>query len=193
MKKKNLVNRCKQGASTTVGTSAILAITAYRVCHEKNFYPSFNSVGKLSLITGVISGIVWSCMPRAKESPSETLENAKQHLYPALKVGVERVLHNEEKIATQGKYPSYERSPERRRGAWFMDEDREERRYGRRPFYPSKRHRYPGYMSDRSRFSGIEDDDSLDELISDEEFEEILFEDKLSDPFYEGSSSPFGD
>lgn len=95
MTKTELTNRAKQGATAAVGTFAIMALSSYKAVHSSGRVPEFSVIAKFSLITALILGTTWACMPAAKEGPEETYEKLKSALYPIIALAVKRTLEED--------------------------------------------------------------------------------------------------
>ncbi len=171
----------KQGGAAAAATFAMTAVTAFRLGHEKGLILSPGSVVKFSTIVAGLAGVAWSAMPKAKEPPGQTIEEAKEQLYPAVKVAVNRLIKNEELF--QDSIES--ESDPQGRSTYTSDSERQRsiaranRRYGR--------------MTSNTGFDDDFDMDSPseDDFVTDEEFEDILMEEMLTDPFYDGPGSVF--
>lgn len=180
-------NRIKQGIAAGAGTMAMVSVAAFRIGHEKGLPLHPAVVFKFSAIVSVISGVIWALMPNAQEEPTETLEKAKQQFYPAIKVGINRILQNEQllrdTLSTTASDDLTYRKPSYS--------------YSHRPSSNSSRTERRLAMFDRKISSsfdtGFEDDDvpSEEDFYTDEEYDEILREELTEDPFYEGPSSVF--
>jgi hypothetical protein len=183
-----LKNRMKQGGAVSAAAFAMTAVTAYRLGHEKGIILTPTSVMKFSAIVAGVAGVIWACMPKAKESPGKTVEEAKEQIYPAVKIAISRILQNEQELQDSLK-PSEATSSFRKSYSYSgvtsnvssLERSRERlnRRYGR------------GVSGFDTDFSSREDSPEEDDFVTDEEFEDILREEMEQDPFYEGPGSLF--
>lgn len=184
-----LENRLRNGIAAGAGTFAMVSVTAFRIGHEKGVALLPRKVFTLAAFTGLVSAAIWAFMPKAAERPSKAIEEAKEQVYPAFKVALNRLLQNEEKL---------------------QDSIRKDDMSSRTSSYGSGT-RYSGYGStDRSidrvnrrydkKFStGFESDDfdyranrdNVDDFLSEDDFIEALREEAETDPFYEGPRSLF--
>lgn len=200
-------NRLKQGLAAGIGTFAMVAVTSFRISQERGFIASPSSVFKFSAIASAIAGAIWASMPAAKENPSETVEKAKEHFYPAFKVGLKRIIDNEEILqgdidravkSSRESSTSYTSSVSRSTYATSPSKSVSLSRINKRYGFDRNRSRgdfdngFEGTDLEEEMFTDrdipfVDDDD----ILSDSEVEEMLRDSALDDPFYEGPTSPF--
>lgn len=202
-----LENRIKQGFAAGIGSFAMIAVAAFRISQERGFIANPKTVFKFAGAASAIAGFIWSTMPAAKEKPSDTIDKAKEQIYPAFKVGLKRLLDSENMLQSEvenslnksrSDTPSYRRPFDNSVRPSFDSKvsrdtslSRVEKRYPLARRSDSFDMGFEGTDLEEARFK---DRDSLfddDDILSDSEVEDILRDSALDDPFYEGPDSPF--
>lgn len=188
-----LENRLRNGIAAGAGTFAMVSVTAFRIGHEKGVALLPKKVFSFAAITGLVSAVIWSLMPKAEERPSKAIDEAKEQIYPAFKVGLNRFLQNEENLrsALTGDRTSSESKPSSpyskpSYSTYGSSSDRSIDRVNRR----YDKNFASGFESDDFEYRSRRDDVD-DDFLSEDDFIEALRQEAESDPFYEGPKSQF--
>lgn len=200
-------NRIVQGFSAGLGTFAMVSVAAFRISQERGFIAQPGSVFTFAGYVSLAAGLVWSLMPAAEEKPSDTLNKAKEQIYPAFKVGLQRILDSENAMREDIREVSKHHSSY---SSYRYDHDRKSpltpgpSSYSRTPSTTSLERVRRRYDLGKDFDDGFEGTDLEEErfrerdgivfdedILSDEEIEDILRQDAMEDPFYEGPTSPF--
>lgn len=187
-----LENRLRNGLAAGAGTFAMVSVTAFRIGHEKGLALLPSKVFKFAAAAGALSAIAWALMPKASEKPSSAIEEAKEQIYPAFKVGLNRILQNEATLQGIVRDQRQEREEDSNLSRSLHDGpsrqrsiDRVNRRYGNISSYGS------GFESNDFDYRSRRDEPDTEDFLSESEFLEALRDEAESDPFYEGPASPF--
>lgn len=105
----SLRNRVKQGLIAAAGSAAIFGLSILRIAAAREADSHVRNSSLATLAFSVLSGLVWSQMPNAKEDLEDVMDEVKEEMGPSVKQALNIVIADETGTTSTYTQSSYER------------------------------------------------------------------------------------